>query len=368
MTERARDISRTPATRELADTLIEAAQEEEAAFRQLRDRWQPGSLALFEVVEQHRVDSARAQRDVEDRAAELQEELGKASDPEYVQAVEEFSAAFDVVKDDWSEFHDDVAGFRSEVDSLDTDTFLARFDELIERFTAIVEAVYGLPSADATESMAEALQEAAEVELASLSDVNDALTAGYPSGPAAPSDDDTPTAPTSGGETGDPPGPTARMDAAIDESEDVLAEVSRMTKSLLSGDFADRLTDVRSFNEEYEGLLVEWDAFHRRYNDWRETEGGCDRTEVLQALGRFTLRAAEIGRRVRDLPQSSYLLPMYTLLVEASEREEEAVRTLSSSWRPFAVDVFKAADQERATVNRLRRQASIGLQGLLDRP
>ena len=88
---------------------------------------------------------------------------------------------------------------------------------------------------------------------------------------------------------------------------------------------------------------------------------------MLQSLDQFNLRIGELGRKVRDLPQSSYLLPMYTLLVEATEREEGAIRTLRNSWRPFTVDAFKAVDQERVNANRLRRQAGIGLQELRDR-
>ena len=76
----------------------------------------------------------------------------------------------------------------------------------------------------------------------------------------------------------------------------------------------------------------------------------------------------ELGRKVRGLPQSSYLLPMYNLLVEAAAREEGAIRALRNSWRPFTVDAFKAVDQERLNANRLRRQADTGLQELRDRP
>ena len=70
---------------------------------------------------------------------------------------------------------------------------------------------------------------------------------------------------------------------------------------------------------------------YRRRRSWRETEDRCDRTEVLQALEQFNLRVVELAGKVRDLPQSSYLLPMYTLLVQAAEREEKAFRALSNS-------------------------------------
>ena len=79
VTEQARNLPRTIVIREPADTLIAAAEEEEAAFRQLRDRWQPDNLSLFELVEQRRSDAARAQRNVEDMTLELQNQLEAAA-------------------------------------------------------------------------------------------------------------------------------------------------------------------------------------------------------------------------------------------------------------------------------------------------
>ena len=141
-----------------------------------------------------------------------------------------------------------------------------------------------------------------------------------------------------------------------------------MIEDIVDDDSADSLAEVEDFEGHYEKLLVEWDAFHQRYNEWRKTEGGCDRVEVLQALDRFNQRVGELGRKVRYLPQSGFLLPMYTLLVEAAEREEGAMRALYNSWRPFTIDAFKAVDLERVNSDRLRRQANIGLSELRNRP
>ena len=157
------------------------------------------------------------------------------------------------------------------------------------------------------------------------------------------------------------------MDAFIEESEALLEQVTRTTKVLLDDDPEENLADVKNFDGQYRSLLVSWDAFHQDYQDWRKIDGGCDRTDVLQSLDQFNLRIGELGRQVRRLPQSSYLLPMYTTLVEAVAREEGAIRALRNSWRPFTVDAFKAVDQERGNADRLRRQAGIGLLGLRDR-
>ena len=376
VTERARDLPRASITRELADILIAAAEEEEAAFRQLRDRWQPNNISLFELVEQQRSAAAWAQKEVEDQAMGLERQFEKDTDEEEVRALEEFPAAFDVIKEDWKEFHDDYAGLQKTADILDKATVLARLEQLIAQFNRLVEAVYELPSVNATESVIEMLREAAEAELAALLEIRHALqsqplhapTASPPlnGGPPAPSDSPPGTGP--GPEPTGETGPILnRMNAIIEESEAVLRVVGRATKALVDDDVAENLAYVRNFNEDYGSLMVEWDAFHRDYSHWRETEGGCDRTGVLQSLEQFNLRVGELGRKVRDLPQSSYLLPMYTLLVQAVEREEGAFRPLRNSWRPFTVDAFKAVDQERVNSNRLRRQADIGLEGLRNR-
>ena len=360
VTGQAGDLPRTAVTRELADILITAAEEEGAAFRQLRDRWQPDNLSLFELVEQRRSDAARAQRNVEDMIQELEEELEKAGDPEEKEALREFSDALGALRNDWNKLHDDYAELEKDARLMDAAAVLDRLEQLILRFEGIVDAAGELPSADATEDMARALEKAAEAELDALLTVNDVLLA-----------QDLPAVPDAGASL-PPPGPAGLpldlMDAAIEESEHVLRDTRRMTKALVDDDPQEKLAEVKEFDDGYKDLLAEWDAFHQNYNDWRKTDGGCDRTEVLQSLDRFNLRMGELGRKVRALPQSSYLLPMYNLLVEAAAREEGAIRALRNSWRPFTVDAFKAVDQERLNANRLRRQADTGLQELRDRP
>ena len=362
VTEQAGDLPRATVTRELADMLITAAEEEEAGFRQLRDRWQPDNPAQFELVEQRRSDAAQAQRNVEDMILELREQLEAAADPEERAVLRKFSGALDAVRNDWNGFHGDYAELQETAAHMDAIAIIAQLDRLIAQFDAIVEAISRLPSGDATESMVETLQAAAEAEREALLAVHNGLQ-GSLTAPPEGSNLGTSPHPT-GGRTGSP---LDEVDAIFEESEAILKQVSRTTRVLVDDDPEENLAEVENFDDNYGSLLVGWDAFHQRYSDWRRTDGGCDRTEVLQSLDRFNLRMGDLGREVRRLPQSSYLLPMYTLLVEAVEREEGAIRALRNSWRPFTVDAFKAVDQERVNANRLRRQADIGLQGLRDR-
>ena len=52
-------------------------------------------------------------------------------------------------------------------------------------------------------------------------------------------------------------------------------------------------------------------------------------------------------------------------MVTAVEREDDALRVLRNTWRPFDSTVFTAFDDERAAVNRLRRQVAAGVEDLL---
>ena len=359
ITAQAGDLPRATVTREIADVVIAAAEDEEAAFRRLRDRWQPDDVSLFEQVEQRRADSAGAQRHTEDRTLELREQLEAAAKPGERAALTRFSDALDAVGNDWDQFHDDYAGLQEAAVHLDPFAVIAELDRLIVRFDAVVEAVSGLSAEGATEGVAGTLQAAAAAEREALLSVHArmqenlaALVEGqsqlpHPTGPSGTLLDE--------------------IEAIFDESEAALEQANRTVRLLIDDDPEDTLVEVENFEDHYAALVAKWDAFHQRYAGWRSTDGGCDRAEVLRALDGFNLRMGDLGREVRSLPQSSYLLPMYNLLVEAVEREEGAIRALRNSWRPFSVDAFKTVDQERVTTDRLRRQAAVGLQELRDR-
>lgn len=383
VTGQARDLPRSPVTLEFADTLIAAAEAEETAFRLLRDRWQPNSLSLFEEVERQRAGAAAAQNRALDRATALRAELERAADPRERRALEDFSAAFDLAADDWEQFHDDYADLLREADGLDAAAFLARLGRLIQQFGAISTAISRLPPADAGEEAAETLEDRADDELRTLTSLHDALALAIEQAASAAAESEAGEQDDGEGQDKSQQQDDARpadepdlelgpflvaINAAIVDTETTLRQASRDIHAALDRTSADDLDDVRAFIGGHGELLARWDAFHARYDEWRRTEGGCDRSEVLQSLGRFNTRIVELGRQVRDLPQSSHLLPIYNLLVQAVEREEGAMRALRNTWQPFTVDAFIAVDRERDNANRLRREANIALQELRARP
>ena len=366
ITEQARDLPRARVTRKFADMLIEAAEAEEAAFRQLRDRWQTNNLSLFEALEQQRSDAARAQNEVADLATELEGELEEASDPEDTQVREEFSEALDEVRKDWEAFHTDYDDLLDDAGRLTPAEILDRLDQLIQQFTVVVEAVGDLPTAVVVQDMAEMLQGSSEDELELLVDIHDALTRAINRAAAADEEDEEDTPEEE--ETGHGLEPVLKiMTPSIRTAEAVLEEVDQEITDILQRDALEDLKELRTFIGASGDLIAGWDEFHQRYSEWRRTEGGCNRTQVLEALTEFDIRIGEIGLRAREFPKSGYLLPLYSLLVEAAEREELAIRTLRNSWQPFTADAFIAMENERDRVNSLRREAGLALQELLDR-
>ena len=366
ITEQARDLPRARVTRKFADMLIQAAEAEEAAFRQLRDRWQTNNLSLFEALEEQRSNAARAQNEVADLATELEEELEEASDPEDTQTREDFSSAFVKAREDWEAFHKEYADLLDDAGRLTPAEILDRLDQLTQQFSAVVEAVRELPTDAVVQDMTEMLQSPAEDELELLVDIHDTLARALEEA-AATDEADAEGAPAEE-ETSHSVEPLLNiMNPTIMAAEAILEEVDEEITEILERDALEDLMELRTFLGAYEELLGDWDEFHQRYSGWRRTEGGCNRTQVLDALTEFDTRIGEMGLGVRDLPKSGYLLPMYNLLVDAAEREEGAVRALRNSWQPFAADAFIAVDRERDKVNSLRREASLALQELLDR-
>ena len=162
VTEQARNLTRAQSTRELADTLIVAAEAEETALRQLRDGWQPNNVALFEEVEQRRSDASHAQKDAQDRAIELRAALEDGIAPE---STDEFAQSFELVNNDWQTVHDEYKNLRDTAEGLEPADVIAGLDQLVEKFTLVVDALDELPVQTGAESTVEALQSAAQAEL-----------------------------------------------------------------------------------------------------------------------------------------------------------------------------------------------------------
>ncbi len=393
VTEQARDLTRGSTSGELADLVIAAAEEEEAAFRQLRDHWQPNNVSLFENVEQQRAMSSQAQKSAEDRAIELREGFEDAADPE---AVAEFQAALDPVMADWETLHDDYETLQKDEDTLGADAVLKGLESHVKGLESIAEAIDELPELEEAEDTVEALKDAVTSETEAFEAAIESAKASESKGdePAADSEKDgesadgepAATAEKDGESTDGEQAATASegdgetdseseaklpdfepLDASVEASVESVKQADDAIDDLADPDAEKGLAELATFDTEYDRLLRTWDAFNERYNGWRKDDGGCDRTEVVAELEQYSLRITQLARDVRTLPSSGYLLPIYTVLTEAAARDENAVRTLRYTWQPFTLDSFKAVHQERINTDNLRREAEIAVQELQSR-
>lgn len=378
VTEQARGLTRGTTSGQLADLVIVAAENEETALRQLRDRWQPNNVSLFENVELHRAQASQAQKSAEDMAIELREGFEDAADPE---ATAEFLEAFEPIRDDWNQLHDDYETLRDESEELGATAVNSGIAAHVEGLRSIIDRLEDLPDLEGSEETIEELLAAAQAEVeafeggtaaaesSSTEASESAESAAESSTDSAATNGTTGSASTGSangnGGAGQPD--FDALDEVVDANGKTLKEANRTVQDLADPDAEKSLAELAVFGNEYARLVNDWDSFHDRYNSWRKTDGGCDRAQVIEELEQHSLSISALAREVRTLPSSGSLLPIYSLLTEAASRDENAIRTLRYTWQPFALDAFKAVHQERIDTERLRRHAEIAVQELQNR-
>jgi hypothetical protein len=229
-----------------------------------------------------------------------------------------------------------------------------------------------LPANDVTEEVAEKLAKAAEEEELLLRKLRGLLPKGGASeagaGVSAEGEGEAQTT----AEANAPSGSSAasgfdEFDALLVKTNSARRQAGLQLISVVEELSEETQAEVEGFTEKHNILARQWDEFHRDYDEWRRTEGGCDRSKAIDTLGQFSVAFAKIVGSVRGLPSASSLRPLGEILVEAAEREEGGLRGLRNSWRPFDISVFVRLDLERNTAGKLRRQVTIGVQDLLER-
>ena len=388
-TESARSLSRNSAVRDLSDQLIQAAEQEEEALRRLRDNWKPAlgragqpaansdgfglgsedsdsgqagnqGLPVFEGVAAARSAASAIQKSVADHLSDLQEKTDPASQGK----VDEFSSAVQSASTEWDRFHRNYDSFRTDQNGFTPSQAESALGNLVDEFRSVVVAVRDLPSTSSTDAVASLLADAVEEEDLALRLLRGALPK---------SDESSSESNGNGNGLGDDPVLVGGdpvlfdlFDVQVVEANSARRQARKELASAVESVSEESRAAVAAFASQYAELTQEWDDFHSSYDGWRGTEGGCNRTKAVEALGGFSLRAAELSDSVRDLPRATFLRPLGELMVEAAEREEGAIKDLRTSWRPFDPQAFQTLDRQRTTSGKLRRQVALGIQELLE--
>ena len=216
----------------------------------------------------------------------------------------------------------------------------------MQELSLIVSKIRELRGPEATRHISEALAEATDGEELVLRQLRGSLQ-----GPADGSETDL----------------FGEFDAKLVESNSIRRQALDELRALQDAASPEGEAAVAEFAGKHDALVRSWNSFHRKYDTWRSTGGGCDRPLAVATLGSLSLDFETLSSRVRDLPRATFLRPLGELLVEAAELEKQALLELRSSWRPFDANIYDTLDRERSTAGRLRRQVDAGLQDLLPR-
>ena len=114
---------------------------------------------------------------------------------------------------------------------------------------------------------------------------------------------------------------------------------------------------VLTFGKAYDQISVEWDAFHKDLDTWRQGLNACDASAVRAALGRLASLAADLTRDARDLPRSPDIRSLADSLSAAAAGQEAAFRDLRDDWHPDAEAIFEAVEAERSNAASARNVA-----------
>ena len=371
-----------------------------------------GAGSAYEGVALARSQASAIQKMVSDRLDDLQARVS----PDAQEEVGEFSAAVDELNEAWDQFHRNYDSFRSAEPNYNAAQRTRGINLLVNEFRGVAQAARDLPSAAGTGEVADMLAEAAEAEDLLLRNLRGDL--GQPgefAGNQPPSDNDSsetstsppvaegngnlpPTKPEPVEEPSEEESSESRSFGSTDDStfdagagseeeepspadpavfygfdvQLVAANTARRDAGQLLSKIQEEVSDdgrkeVDGFATQHERLMALLDDFRDDYDEWRSTEGGCDRSEVIVALGGFSARFSDLSADVRELPRAAFLRPMGELLVEAADREHKSIRDLRNTWEPFDAGVYDDVDRQRDTSDKLRRQVSSGIDELAAR-
>ena len=347
ITEAARGLPRSIDVRALSDELTAAAVAEEKTLRELRDGWSPGATDLFEAVDLQRSASADVRKSVADKILDLVEQTSSESR----ELVDGFAAASSSLNRKWDSFHADYEGLRAEQPTLNSAELGTQLSGLVTQFSDVALEARALPTTPATRAIAKILVDAVEQEDLVLRKLRGIFSR---------------TEDLSG------EGESISSTLAFDEFDIALVngnaqrrEAAEQLADVVEGSSSDNEMAVAQFSDGYDQLVSAWSAFDQQYEAWRRDEGGCDRAGATQALSQFTVQFSGIATRVRTLPRLEILQSLGEVFVVAVEREEQALRNLRTTWRPFDSEVYSSFDQERSTAGQLRRQVAAGLNELI---
>jgi hypothetical protein len=367
--EGARSLPRNELVRSIADQIIAAAEREAAALRGLSEAAGTAATVILpdgstasaaEFVAIERAAAAGIRLTAEATLTDLTSgaSLFKRT------ALNGFASDLSDINNRWDQFITDYEAFRASQPELSVTESADAINALVNQFLSISADVNALSLASTTVSVTEQLSQATRATELALRTLRDAIVEASRAVEVAKSS------------TGNGDGSTTiaaepqPLDFITFETQLVAANgdqsaAAALLSPIVGSASGATASTVSAFSTAYGPVAASWDRFHEEYDAWRASNGGCDVTDALETLGEFVVDFGGIATDVRAAPRTTALRTLGELLIEAAEREAQAVSGLRASWRPFDASAYEQFDLSRAAANKLRRQVSSGLEELL---
>ncbi|MCH7739248.1 MAG: hypothetical protein IIC93_03780 [Chloroflexi bacterium] len=346
VTERTRGLPREELVRSVADQIIEAAEREAAALRGLAEAagtnatvtlGDGSSVSAKEFVEIERAAAAGIRLAGEATLADL---LSGASDDSRA-AVSAFASDVSDIDAGWDQFITDYEAFRTSQSGLDANGVADALNALVSQFLDVSASTQALSSAAPTDEVAAQLASAARDTELALRTLRDAAV----------------------DESGTPD--FVAFETQLVTGNGDRSAAAALLSPIVTGASADTGLIAAAFNNAYQAVATSWDRFHQDYDAWRASNGGCDVSGAVDRLGEFVVNFGGIATDARSVPRATAFRTLGELLIEAAEREAQAIAGLRAAWQPFEATVYEQFDLSRNAANKLRRQVSSGLEELL---
>ncbi|MCH8223749.1 MAG: hypothetical protein IH868_10100 [Chloroflexi bacterium] len=336
--EGARGLPREELVRGVADQIIEAAEREAAALRGLNeDTGTDATVSAEEFVEIERAAAAGIRLAGETALADL---INGASEDSRAE-VSLFASGISEIDDGWDQFITDYEAFRASQSELEATGVADALNALVSQFLDVSAKIQALSPASPTDVVAAQVATAARDTELALRTLRDAAL------------DESQTT------------DFAAFETQLVASNGDRSAAAALLSSIVTGASVETGLTAAAFNTAYKAVATSWDRFHQDYDAWRASNGGCDVTGALDRLGEFVVSFGTIATDVRSVPRATAFRTLGELLIEAAEREAQAIAGLRAAWQPFEASVYEQFDLSRNAANKLRRQVSSGLEVLL---
>lgn len=261
--------------------------------------------------------------------------------------VVEFARAQAVLDRDWENFRKAYMEWRQK-GAGNEETMTKSLNGMVSRFQQIRNEVNQLPRPSLVRAVAENLVQAAEKEEAALS----ALRAGWRPGDEAA---------------------FQKYEGERTAAAKLRREAANRLTDLVAAASSENLEAITQFAQVRKSIDQDWDALHQEYDSWRKARpASTDEKDEKKAkdaeaatsdtLRQFVTRMQGLLDRLYTPPRPTSIGKSVDLLVEAGEKDEAALRKLRDSWKPGDDSSFFTYEKERVTVNRLRRDSTLGIE------